>query len=412
MNQEKKVEQKKFNGRIMRIGFAAFLVLAAVILLFFLIFRIEEIKTGFSNLMSILSPIIMGFAVAYLINPIMKFFDKMFISLFGKKTKLKHPEKLSRGLSIFLAVTIFVAAIAALIWMVVPSLVDSIVSLANTLPNHIDKGTAWVKDFLEKNEQLSGVLTAFLDFEKNFSEKEFMDTVTSWAGYAVNGVVKTAYFVWHFFLSIIVAVYLLARKESFKGQFKKVLYAFTKRKTADTTLAVLGKSNEIFIGYIYGQIVSSIVIGILCFIGVSIFKMPYAVLISVFVGVTNVIPVFGPYIGAIPTTLLILLVDPIKAIYFVIFIIVLQAFEGNIIAPKILGDYTGLSPFWVIFAIVVCGGLFGMGGMLIGVPVFAVIYYMFSEVVKHKLAKKKLPTDTDEYIKDGAIAESIPNNQE
>lgn len=412
MNQEKKVEQKKFNGRIMRIGFAAFLVLAAVILLFFLIFRIEEIKTGFSNLMSILSPIIMGFVVAYLINPIMKFFDKMFTSLFGKKTKLKHPEKLSRGLSIFLAVTIFVAAIAALIWMVVPSLVDSIVSLANTLPNHIDKGAAWVKDFLEKNEQLSGVLTAFLDFEKNFSEKEFMDTVTSWAGYAVNGVVKTAYFVWHFFLSIIVAVYLLARKESFKGQFKKVLYAFTKRKTADTTLAVIGKSNEIFIGYIYGQIVSSIVIGILCFIGVSIFKMPYAVLISVFVGVTNVIPVFGPYIGAIPTTLLILLVDPIKAIYFVIFIIVLQAFEGNIIAPKILGDYTGLSPFWVIFAIVVCGGLFGMGGMLIGVPVFAVIYYMFSEVVKHKLAKKKLPTDTNEYIKDGAIAESIPNNQE
>lgn len=412
MSQEKKTEQKKINSRIVRIGVTAFVVIAAAMLLFFLFFKIEEIKTGVANVFSILTPIIMGFVVAYLINPIVKFFDNIFTKLFTKKSKIKKPTKLARGLAIFLAILIFLAIIVSLIWMVVPSIIESAMSLVNNLPAEIDRCTAWITDFLEKHEQLSGLLTAFLDFEKQWVEKDLMGTVTSWASFAVNGVVKTAYFVWDFFLSVIVAVYILSSKEQFKGQFKKVLYAFAKSKSADTSLSVLRKSNEIFIGYIYGQIVSSLIIGMLCFIGLAILRIPYAALVSVFVGVTNIIPFFGPYIGAIPTTLLILLVDPIKAIYFVIFILLLQAFEGNILAPKILGDYTGLSPFWVIFAIIVFGGLFGIGGMLVGVPVFAVIYYIINEIVRYRLSKKKLPLDTEEYIKDGSLNISEPKGQE
>lgn len=413
MSQEKKTEQKKVNSKIVRLGITAFVVLAAAMLLFFLFFKIEDIKAGVSNFVSILTPIIMGFVVAYLINPIMKFFDNLFLKLFTKKnSKYKKPNKLARILAIFIAVLIFLAIITALVWMVVPSIIESAISLADNLPEEIDRCTEWITDFLEKHEQLSALFTTFLDFEKQWVEQDLVGTVSSWAGVAVNSVVKTASFVWDFFLSVIVAVYILSSKEQFKGQFKKVLYAFTKTKSADTTLSVLHKSNEIFIGYIYGQIVSSLIIGVLCFIGLAILRIPYAVLVSVFVGITNVIPFFGPYIGAIPTTLLILLVDPIKAIYFVIFILLLQAFEGNILAPKILGDYTGLSPFWVIFAIIVCGGLFGIAGMLIGVPVFAVIYYLINEVVRYKLAKKKLPIETAEYIKEGSPNMAEPKGQE
>ena len=198
-------------------------------------------------------------------------------------------------------------------------------------------------------------------------------------------------------IGIIVSVYLLFSKEKFMRQSKKVIYALCKPKRANFILHIGRKANEIFGGFIIGKIIDSAIVGVLCFAGVSIFKMPYPLLISMIVGVTNVIPVFGPYIGAIPCALLIFLVDPMKGIGFIIFIILLQQLDGNVIGPKILGESTGLSSFWVIFAILIAGKMFGIGGMVIGVPMFALIYYVIKLFIQQKLEAKNLPTDTELY---------------
>ena len=198
-------------------------------------------------------------------------------------------------------------------------------------------------------------------------------------------------------IGVIISVYLLVSKEKFLRQSKKVIYALCKPKKANLILHIGRKANEIFNGFIIGKIIDSAIIGVLCFIGVSIFKMPYALLVSVIVGVTNVIPVFGPYIGAVPCAILILLVDPMKGLGFIIFIILLQQLDGNVIGPKILGESTGLSPFWVVFSILLAGGLFGIVGMIVGVPTFALIYYIIKLFIQQKLEAKNLPTDTNEY---------------
>ena len=198
-------------------------------------------------------------------------------------------------------------------------------------------------------------------------------------------------------IGVIISVYLLVSKQKFVGQGKKVLYALFYERQANNILEVVRKSHSIFSGFISGKLIDSLIIGVLCFIGMSIMKMPYIPLVSVLVGVTNVIPFFGPYLGAIPSILLILLISPGKGIMFLIFIIILQQLDGNIIGPKILGSSTGLSAFWVIFAILIGSGLFGIIGMIAGVPVFAVIYYLIKTGLEYSLRKKNLPTDTKEY---------------
>ena len=198
-------------------------------------------------------------------------------------------------------------------------------------------------------------------------------------------------------IGVIVSVYVLFSKEKFVSQTKKTVYAVFSTRNANAILHLTRKSNEIFGGFIIGKIIDSAIIGVLCFIGISILRMPYVMLVSVIVGVTNVIPFFGPYIGAIPSAVLIMLADPLKGVYFVIFIFLLQQLDGNFIGPKILGNSTGLSAFWVIFSILLGGGLFGFPGMLMGVPTFAVIYYIVQTIVNRRLENKNLPTQSDFY---------------
>lgn len=410
-NNQVKTEKKKLDPRYTKGGLVAFLVLAAAMLVYFLFAKIDTIKDGISNIIIILQPIIIGFIIAYLVNPTMMFFDKYLSRLFVDKFKLKKSgSRISRGFSIFFALLLFLLIITVLLWMVVPSLIDSVISLANTLPDQIDDVIVWITQFFEQNEQLSGVMTAFLDYEKEWIENDLMNVATSWAGSVASGVVKTAGFLWDLVIGVIVAVYVLISKETFKAQFKKILFAFMPKKTADGTVTVLRKSNEVFSGFINGKLIDSLIIGILCFIGVSILDMPFAVLVSVIVGVTNIIPVFGPYIGGVVCTPLILLVDPLKGLYFVIFVILLQTFDGNILGPKILGDSTGLSPFWVVFSIVLGGGLFGVAGMIIGVPLFAVIYYLVNEAVRYQLKKKQLPIETEDYMVESS-SEIMPKEE-
>ena len=200
-------------------------------------------------------------------------------------------------------------------------------------------------------------------------------------------------------IGIIISIYVLMSKEEFIGQSKKLMYALLPGKSANAVIHTVHKSNEIFGGFISGKLLDSLIIGILCFICLSLMKMPYTVLVSVIVGVTNVIPFFGPYLGAIPSAILIMLANPIQGVYFILFILILQQFDGNILGPAILGESTGLSSFWVVFAILVGGGIFGILGMIIGVPAFAVIFYVFRRTVNHILKKKQLPQDSGNYIK-------------
>ena len=200
-------------------------------------------------------------------------------------------------------------------------------------------------------------------------------------------------------IGMMISVYLLARKESFAKQSKKILYAILPETPYRRTLRAVAEADRIFSGFVRGRLLDSLIIGILCFICCSIFKFPYTPIISVFVGVTNIIPIFGPFLGAIPSAFLILLVSPKQCLYFILFIIALQQFDGNILGPKILGNSTGLSSFWVLFSILFFGGLFGFVGMIIAVPAFAVIYDLISRAVHRSLRLRKLPMETDEYRK-------------
>ena len=198
-------------------------------------------------------------------------------------------------------------------------------------------------------------------------------------------------------IGIIVSIYVMYGRETFSRQCKKIVYALFSPKRANLILHLGNKSNEIFGGFVIGKIIDSIIIGIICFVVLSIMKMPYTVLVSVIIGVTNVIPFFGPFIGAIPCSILILLNDPKMGIYFIIFILVLQQFDGNILGPKILGDSTGLSSFWVLFSILLFGGLFGFVGMILAVPVTAVIFDLIAKLQYYHLRKKGLSPDTRDY---------------
>ena len=202
---------------------------------------------------------------------------------------------------------------------------------------------------------------------------------------------------WNFIIGMIISIYVLYNKELFAGQAKKIVYAVLKTKSANQFIMDVRFTSNTFIGFISGKIIDSLIIGVICFAGTSILKMPYALLISVIVGVTNVIPFFGPYLGAIPSTILILMVNPVKCIYFIIFILILQQVDGNLIGPKILGQSTGLSGFWVIFSITIFGGIMGIPGMIIGVPFFAVLYAMIRRMANKMLQRKGLPTDTEKY---------------
>ena len=206
---------------------------------------------------------------------------------------------------------------------------------------------------------------------------------------------------WNFIIGFIISIYVLASKEKFTGQAKKFVYAVFHKDIANIIINDFCFTHKTFIGFISGKVLDSIIIGVLCFIGTSILNTPYAALVSVVIGVTNVIPFFGPYLGAIPSIILIFIVDPVhplNCVYFAIFILILQQFDGNFLGPKILGNSTGLTGFWVIFAITLFGGLLGVFGMIVGVPIFAVIYAAIRSLLDAALRKKQLPTESSKYI--------------
>lgn len=383
-------------------GLFYFLVIAACIVFFFAFWRFRGIKEIYDKISSILMPIILGFVFAYLLNPLMKTIERPINNFLGKRLKNKRTgEKVARGVGIFGALLIGIAVVVILISMILPELIRNIMGLIYETPAQIDSFLKWFESVQNADsgngEMVTRIVKQVSDYLETWMRTDLLKQVNVWMSALTVGVLSVLGTLVDIAIGLIVSVYVLLSKERFAGQCKKMLYALMKVENANFTIGLVRKSNEIFGGFIIGKLLDSLIIGILCFLGLTVLDMPYTLLISVIVGVTNVIPFFGPYIGGIPCVLLILLVDPIKGIYLAIFILVLQQLDGNIIGPKILGDSTGLTAFWVVFAILLGGGLFGFVGMIMGVPTFAVIYYIVQLLINRKLEEKDLPVTTADY---------------
>ena len=386
-------------------GMTAFLIVAACIVCFFAFLRFDYIAGAVMKIIGLLRPIIYGVVFAYLLNPVMTFVEKYVSKGLGRIIKSeKGVRKASRSVAIFASLVFALAIISALFVMLIPELIKSVNELFEKMPGQIQNFIDYLGELrrgdVEKQQILESALVQGIDALEEWATTNLFSRdnilVTGITG-ITTGVINILGGVLDIIIGIIVSIYALFSKEEFLGQGRKIIYALMTPNRANLTLHILRKSNSIFGGFIIGKIIDSAIIGVLCFIGVSILNMPYALLVSVFVGVTNVIPYFGPFIGAIPTAILIMIVDPMKGLYFVIFILLLQQLDGNIIGPTILGDSTGLSAFWVLFSILLFGGLFGVVGMIIGVPTFAVFYYIVKLFITQKLEEKNLPAETECY---------------
>ena len=401
------MKSSNFKRKYFYIGLTAFLVVAACVLFFFLIFRLPGILSFFGKILSVTQPVIIGLIIAYLVNPIANSINGGLLKLsnkyFNKKPRLIR--KISNAISVFGALAVFILMIILIIYMIVPQFIESISSMIKVLPGQLDTFIKEISAEFERNKDLQNLINAVYEYEQEWLQNDLTGYVNSIATYFASGVWSVVSFLKNFAVGLIFAVYILFNKALLMRQFRKLLYACLNNAAVEHIFKTGKKAHRIFSGFIYGKLLDSFIIGVLCFIGISILKIPYTMLVAVVIGVTNIIPVFGPYLGAIPCAALILLTDPIKGLYFIVFIILLQALDGNFIGPKILGNSTGLSAFWVVFAIVLGGGLFGVVGMLIGVPLFAVIYYLVTTFVNFRLNKKNLPTASDYY--DSRVCEKV-----
>lgn len=404
----------QFNKRYLRIGLTAFLVIAASICFYYLIFHGDRFSAQINALMKVVSPVMYGIIFAYLMTPMVNGIESRilmpFFSRGGKPVSVKQ-KKYMRVISILLTIYIVGCLIYGFFSILIPNIAKSVRSISYQFPYYVQNLMNWSAKFLDDNpdiekmvfslfDKYSGEFTSYL----NNSIVPQMETLVRHVSLSMISVLKL---LWNFIIGIIISIYVLYSKEIFAGQAKKIVFAVFKTSTANQFIKDIRFISSTFIGFISGKIVDSIIIGIICFAGTSIMKMPYALLISVIVGITNVIPFFGPYLGAVPSAILILMVNPIKCVYFIIFILILQQVDGNLIGPKILGQSTGLSGFWVIFSITIFGGIMGIPGMIIGVPFFAVIYAMIRRITNKLLVKRGLPLETSKYLNVDYIQDSV-----
>lgn len=396
----------QWSKKYIAMGLVAFLVVAASILFLLFLLKIDVVLSAMSKVFSILMPIILGLAFAYLLNPILVFFEEKCFRKLLKKNLDKNPSsRLPRILSITVTVLTVLLCLGGLLSIILPQLAASIKGLFDKIPGYLEAAKHWGDQTIAGNKMLSSLLGNSLDGLINSAQsllEKATPTINQLIGNVTDFVIGSAIGVVNgvknFVLGIIISIYVMFSKEKFAAQTKKILYALFSKQHTDRILRNTRRTHHIFGGFVTGKLLDSLIIGIITFVVLFIVKMPYAVLISVIIGVTNVIPFFGPIIGAIPCAVILLFEDPLKALLFIIIIIIIQQFDGNLLGPKILGDSTGLPAFWVIFAILLGGGLFGFLGMLLGVPTFAVIYSLLKTLIEERLKKKNQPSDTLAYI--------------
>lgn len=388
------------NQKYFKWGLTAFLVIVAALVFWIIFSNLKGFYGAILDLVNILAPILYGCLFAYLMNPVMEFTRKLMRKLLSK-TKLgeKKVEKISTVVSVCVAVLVLVGLLFAMGALIIPNLVSSIEELlqqerldayANTITTWINKTFAGTPIANWFRDNLDDLLDMLRDWLKSIDIASFIGSLTSSVYSVVIGVFDAL-------IGVIAAVYVLVYKKKLCSQAKKITVATFNAKHANRVFEIARRTNKIFGGYVVGKIVDAIFVGVVTYIAMLIMGMPYAPLIATLIGVTNIIPFFGPFLGGVPATLLLLLDSPSNALIFVIFLIVLQMIDGNIIENRILGEQLGISDFWVLVSILLFGGIFGFGGMLLGVPVFAVIYTLITDAVNNRLKRKRYPTETEIY---------------
>ena len=387
-------------------GVTAFCVIAAAILFYMALNYLPLLRQGLASLLHILSPFIWGLVICYLLTPFMRLVEKKLFGPLSKKlyknSKRSDGSRFARSMSVLLSELFLLAVLTALVCLIIPQLYSSLQNMVANSPMYIETASRWITQLLEDfpeieqyvSQTLGQVNTSLMDWIQNTVLPKLgslISNVTSGVYYAIMGV-------YNLVIGIIVSVYVLSNLEQFGASAKRILYSVFSVDIAKKILEGLEFTDRTFMGFINGKLLDSAIIGLICYIVCSILRMPYALLVSVIVGVTNIIPFFGPFIGAVPSSIIILLVNPVKCLIFIAFIILLQQLDGNIIGPKILGSSVGINGFWVMFSIILGAGLFGFWGMLLGVPVIVIIYAVITGSVTRKLKRSDLPWEAADYM--------------
>lgn len=382
-----------WNRKYNTIAIYAFITAVSVILFYLGISQLEVVTGYIDKIFIIFQPFIIGFAIAYLLGFLLRMYERNLKKFkFYRNLKLKY----RRIISLILTYLTGILLVILFLQFVLPQLIESIVGLVNNIPTYISNLNK-VSDYLFKKFDIKKEQMDII----NEKLRELIDTIikigTNLLPVIGNIVASFASSIWNIAIGVIVSIYLLIDKENMCAGIKKVVYAILPKKGAEKVILITHKSNETFGKFLSGKILDSAIIGVLAYIVLKIFNMPYGLLISVIIGITNIIPFFGPFIGAVPSFIIILFVSPQKALWFLLIVFILQQVDGNIIGPKILGDSIGISAFWILFSIMVAGEIMGFVGMIIGVPLFAVIYSLFKDFINEKLKSKGLKTDIKEY---------------
>ncbi|MBU3135093.1 AI-2E family transporter [Clostridium gasigenes] len=366
-----------------------FILLSSLGILYLSISHLGELINKVDDIVKILQPFIIGFAIAYLLNFILKFYENKVL----KKVKIKS----KRGVAILLTYITLFFILSLFIKFVLPQLIDSVVGLINDVPIYINNTSIYGYNLLQNLNIDEEYLNIIM---KNFNG--FVDFIIKFTTNLIpvlgRLLATIASSIWNVILGLIISIYLLIDKDKLCALNKKMTYAILPEVAANKVIEITHMSNVTFGKFLSGKILDSFIIGVLTFLVLTIFKMPYILLISVIIGITNIIPFFGPFIGAVPAFIIILFISPTQALWFLLIILVIQQIDGNIIGPKILGNSIGISAFWILFSILIAGKVLGVLGMIIGVPLFAIVYSIIKDVIEVSLKKKGLKSETKDYM--------------
>ena len=392
------------DNKYFRWGLTAFLTAAAGILFYFVIFHMRVLKSGIDLVIAILMPVIYGLLISYVLWPLVRIFETKLFGKILKKMKVTPTAKGKKAIRltcVLATLFLFLFAIYLLLALLIPQVANSIASIVENFPRYIDNIQEWISSTLKNNPDMentvNNLISTYSEKAEEWLSQDLMPQMNSIIRELSSGLVGFITFIKNVILGIIVSIYMLYGKENLIANAKKGVYALFSTRRANQIIKDCQYIDATFGKYIIGMMLDSLNIAVWCYVVFFILQLPYAILTSVVVCVTNFIPFFGPYLGAIPSAVLIFMVNPIQAQYFIIFIFVLQQIDGNFIAPRILGDSTGMSSLMVLVAIMVGGGLFGIPGMLIGVPVCAVLCTAVRHFMERRLADKNLPTDQEFY---------------
>lgn len=392
-------------------AFSLFCVIASSLVLFFLLFRLDEIEHMIGGIVSTLMPFIIGAVLAYIICPLCNTIERLLTRIIPDMKKKSTKEKLCLNLSVFSGILIAIVFVYILLMIVIPQLITSVIRIVQILPDTADKLVIWSQRLLASNETLlknsQDIIDKAYNFLDNWLSNGLLEYLQNIATGLSSGVMNVVVVVMNIFIGIIVAIYILLSRKKLARQSNMIIFSVFKEKTANAILNEVKYADHVFSGFINGKILDAIIVAVICYIGMIIFRFfntgsvtMSETLVAVIVGIFNVIPFFGWYIGLFMSAILILMVNPIQCIFFVIFDIILQQIDGNILGPKIIGNTTGISSFWVLFSILFFGDIWGIAGMLIGVPLFAVIYHCIRNFVFRGLKKKGKGEMVDNYLKD------------